>query len=252
MQTLIGCAKDMTSVCEAGFSVKSKPLFADNAARFALRLMRYDDNELADMLGCNVRIAHENRLRYMNFTGEGSPLQAVLAYSGIVFKYLKASSFAPGEQRYAQQHLWITSFLYGLLRPMDGIRPYRLEGNVVLPDNGVSMFDYWKPLLTPLLMESVEKDGGVLLDLASSEMQRLFRWRELSKKVRVVRPEFYVCKNGRLKTVVVYAKMCRGAMARYAITNHIEAVEDLKSFSFEGFTYSEVESTEDNPVFVLA
>ena len=251
MQILIGCAKDMTDACEVDFSVKTNPVFAENASRFALQLMRYDDNELAEMLGCNVRIAHENRLRYMNFTGEGMPLQAVLAYSGIVFKYLKASTFTPNEQRYAQQHLWITSFLYGLLRPMDGIKPYRLEGNVVLPDNGVSMFDYWKPQLTPLLVESVEKDGGVLLDLASSEMQRLFRWRELSKKVRVVRPEFYVCKNGRLKTVVVYAKMCRGAMTRYAITNRISNVDDLKAFSFEGFSYSEAESTENNPVFIL-
>lgn len=202
------------------------------------------------MLHCNADIARQNRLRYMHFAGEGSRLQAVLAYTGVVYKYLDAQSFTPDDKTYAQEHLWITSFLYGLLRPADMIKPYRLEGNVVLPDNGVSMFDYWKPLLTDVLIDSVKASGGLLVDLASSEMRRLFNWRKVAREVDVVRPEFYVNKGGRLKTIVIYAKICRGAMTRYLLQNRIDNADKLKSFDFEGFSYSEVDSKPGCPVFV--
>ena len=112
------------------------------------------------------------------------------------------------------------------------------------------MFDYWKPLLTDVLIDSVKASGGLLVDLASSEMRRLFNWRKVAREVDVVRPEFYVSKGGRLKTIVIYAKMCRGAMTRYLLQNRIDNADKLKSFDFEGFSYSEVDSKPGFPAFV--
>lgn len=252
MQILIGCAKDMDDNATARKPFTTKPLFVEQAVGNALQMMRYDEEELALMLGCNMQIARQNRLRYLHFLDGEPSAQAVYAYTGIVFKYLDAASLDDRDFEYMQRHLWITSFLYGLLRPADAIRPYRLEGNVVLPGNGVTMFDYWKPLLTDVFIESIKADGGVLLDVASTEMRRLFNWRKVAREVKIVRPEFLVRKNGRLKTVVVYAKMCRGAIARYALVNRVAAPEALKSFTFEGFTYSEADSKDGGMTFVLA
>ena len=122
---------------------------------------------------------------------------------------------------------------------------------MVLPDNEVTMFDYWKPLLTDVLIDAVKADGGVLLNLASNEMKRLFDWRKVARAVKVISHEFYVSKDGKLKTVVVYAKMCRGAMARYAVTNRVDGADGLKAFAFEGFSYSEAENKDNSPVFIL-
>lgn len=252
MQIMIGCAKDMRSTCPTELPLRSEPLFADRAAANVMQLMGYTEEELCGVLGCNAQIARENRLRYIRFADGDGGLQAVMAYSGIVFKYLDAGSFCPADCDFAQRHLWITSFLYGLLRPMDVIKPYRLEGGVVLPANGVSMFDYWKPLLTDVLIDSVKADDGVLVDLASSEMRRLFDWRRVARELTVVRPEFFVQREGRLKTVVVYAKMCRGAMTRYALCNRLDGAEGLRGFDFEGFGWLESESTPGSPVFALA
>ena len=235
----------------SGYDLMTEPRFGSEAMHNALQMAGYDEAELAEMLHCNADIARQNRLRYMHFAGEGPRLQAVMAYTGVVYKYLDAQSLAPDDKTYAQEHLWITSFLYGLLRPADMIKPYRLEGNVVLPGNGVSMFDYWKPLLTDVLINSVKASGGLLVDLASSEMRRLFNWRKVAREVDVVRPEFYVSKGGRLKTIVIYAKMCRGAMTRYLLQNRIDDADKLKSFEFEGFSYREVDSKPGCPVFVM-
>jgi cytoplasmic iron level regulating protein YaaA (DUF328/UPF0246 family) len=128
MQIMIGCAKDMRSTCPTELPLRSEPLFADRAAANVMQLMGYTEEELCGVLGCNAQIARENRLRYVRFADGDGGLQAVMAYSGIVFKYLDAGSFSPADCDFAQRHLWITSFLYGLLRPMDVIKPYRLEG----------------------------------------------------------------------------------------------------------------------------
>ncbi len=251
MQILIACAKDMTPCSGLHPSLSSVPMFNERAVGNALQMMRYDDGELQQMLRCNRSIAAENRLRYLHFTDPEPGLQALLAYAGIVYKYINPGDFTAHDFSYSNARLWIASFLYGLLRPMDLIKNYRLEGDVTLPDNGVTMFDYWKPLLTDVLIDSVKRDGGTLLDVASVEMHRLFDWRRVKKEVNVVRPEFFVNKGGRLKTVVIYAKMCRGAMTRHVIKNRIETTSLLKDFSFEGFSYSHADSTPDKPVFVL-
>ncbi len=177
--------------------------------------------------------AAESALRLHRFLEPSQePVPAVLAYTGIVFRYLHPETFTAADFSYAQRHLFITSFLYGLLRPLDGIRPYRLEGNVRLPDaDGPTRFAYWQPRLTDLLIKAVQADDGVLVNLASAEMKRLFDWRRVCASVRVVTPEFRVMDGGRLRSVVVYAKMCRGAMARFILQQRLTDVAGLSAFN---------------------
>lgn len=251
MQIMIGSAKEMRAECNYAPKENTSPLFKDEALANAMQMSAYSEDELAGILKCNAAIAGENKLRFMRFTEHDNELQAILSYNGVVYKHLGTSDFTKEDFKFAGGHLWITSFLYGLLRPLDMIKCYRLEGDVVLPDNGCSMFDYWKARLTDVFIESVKNDDGVLLDLASSEMHRLFNWSKVKREITVVRPEFYVCKGGKLKTVVVYAKMCRGEMTRFAIKNRLDDADALRGFTYEGFRFIPQESTQTSPVFVL-
>ena len=113
------------------------------------------------------------------------------------------------------------------------------------------MFEYWRPLLTDYFVAEIQKQGGLLTNLASAEMKDLFQWKEVTQAVQVVTPEFMVYKNGKPTTVVVCAKMCRGEMTRFILKNRIEDVEALKSFEWEGFTFDEALSREGHMFFTL-
>lgn len=228
------------------------PRFRKEASGIALQMSQYSVGELEHLLRVNAKIAVENYKRYQAFHAEGTPeLPALLTYTGIVFKRLNAKDFSVADFEYTQKHLRLTSFCYGLLRPLDVIRPYRLEGDVVLPElGGQTLFSYWRSLLTDVFIEDVKKAGGVLCNLASDEMKNLFDWKRVEHEVRVVTPEFHVWKNGKLTSVVIYIKMSRGEMARFVLKNRIESPEELKSFSWEGFGFDESLSDEKKFVFV--
>jgi len=105
-------------------------------------------------------------------------------------------------------------------------------------------------LLTDCFIQRIKADDGILLNLASEEMKILFDWKKVTKEVRVVTPEFYTVKDGKPKTIVIYTKMCRGAMTRYVLQNRITSPEDLKSFQHEGFCYDETKT--DKFEFILS
>ena len=253
MKIYISCAKTMTSHSTKNVPFTSKPLFYDQAVQNVMDISRFSSDELGKLLKINTKLAAENYFRYHNFfSEENTGLPAILSYTGMVFKRIAVKDFTEEDFRYAQDHLIITSFLYGLLRPLDVIKNYRLEGDVKLPERGnISMFDYWKPVLTDFFIAEIKKNGGILVNLASSEMKDLFDWKRVCKEVRVVTPDFYVYKNGKLSTVVIYAKMCRGEMTRFLLKNRVENPEQMKSFEWEGFCYNEQESTDDHMVFTM-
>lgn len=253
MLTFISCAKTMASRSSIAVPEITIPKFEAEAVENALEMSQYSTEELEKLLRVNAKIAAENRLRYHDFCSEDNrPMPALCAYTGAVFKRIFPKDFTADDFYYAQEHLRITSFLYGLLRPLDGIKPYRLEGDARLPEKGgISMFDYWKPLLTDYFISEIKKQGGVLLNLASGEMKDLFDWKRVEQEVRVVTPDFQVRKGGELKTIVIYAKMCRGEMVRFIIKNRIERPEDLKTFTWEGFALDESRSTDNHLQFTL-
>ena len=251
MLVLLSCAKTMSEVTKVKVPQTTEPLFHKEAAEIALQMSQFSVDELERELQVNAKIAVENYKRYQTFFADGAGrLPAVLGYTGIVFKRLSPRSFQPKDFLYAQDHLRFTSFCYGLLRPLDQIHPYRLEGNVILPEfGGLSLFAYWQSKLTDLLIKEVKNAGGILCYLASNEMHGLFDWKRVEEEVTVITPDFHVWKNGKLKTIVVYTKMCRGEMARFIIKNQIKDSESIKQFSWEGFEYNERLSTEKQFVF---
>lgn len=251
MIVLISCAKIMTGTQPTDFPLKSEPFFQQQANNNAIQMASYSASELKSMLKVNNAIAQENKERFQCFFDtDKQRIPAVFAYDGMVFKKLAPETFSLADADYANKHLFICSFLYGLLRPFDLVMKYRLEGNVRLPQNeGQSMFDYWKPLLTKYLTDYVKADGGILVNLASDEMRGLFDWKKVTKEINVITPQFLVERNGKRKNIVIYTKMCRGLMTRFIIKNRINKPEQLKDFSFEGYA-SDVQS--DDYTFVDA
>lgn len=253
MMIYISCAKTMTAQSKLQVPFTTQPYFIDEARQNVMDISQFSMEELGRLLKINSKLAAENYFRYHNFfSSEDKGLPAILSYTGIVFKRLAVKDFSDDDFRYAQEHLLITSFLYGLLRPLDVIKNYRLEGDVRLPERGnISMFDYWKPVLTDFFIAEIKKQGSVLINLASNEMKELFDWKRVCREVRVITPDFQVYKNGKLSTVVIYAKMCRGEMTRFILKNRIENPEQIKSFEWEGFCYNENESSGDHWVFTM-
>lgn len=252
MQLFLSCAKTMTETSSVQTPCTTRPRHAAEAADLAARMAALPTEALARLLRVNGRIAAENRRRYLAFHDESTALPAVAAYTGVVFRHLDPASFTEADFEYAQRHLHITSFLYGLLRPLDAIRPYRLEGDLVLPGmDEQTLFDYWRQRLTDEFLDAIRCDDGVLLNLASGEMRRLFDWRRIAREVRIITPEFRVRDGDRLRTVVVYTKMCRGEMARCVLRNRTANPEALKGFEWEGFRYDEELSRGDDWVFTM-
>ena len=190
------------------------PRYAREAAELALQLATLSTEELERMLRTNWQIAATNRRRYRQFHGEEA--------------------------------------LYGLLRPLDAIRRYRLEGDAVLPGHDdQTMFGYWQGRLTEAFLEKIHADDGILVNLASSEMKRLFDWKRIRREARIITPEFRIREGDRLKTIVVYTKMCRGEMTRHLIRNRITDPEMLKEFEWEGFRFDAALSRGDDWTFTM-
>ena len=277
MQIILASAKIMNDKLKSVPDVSlSTPRFLNEAESFARDMTQYSAETIADMLGCSQQIATQTRLRFMQFFDDKPKLPAILAYHGQAYKHLKAAikreqsdaCIDPAEREqarlkakaetltvdnlhYSQEKLWITSFLYGLLRPLDGILPYRMEGAVELPSGeGKSMFGFWKSRLTDILIDAVKADDGILIHLATEEYQHLFDWQRVRKEVRIIQPLFYVRKGNDLKMQAVWAKTCRGAMTRFIIQNRITNPEDLYAFSYEGFVYDPKLGEPDYPHFI--
>lgn len=252
MLIMLSCAKTMASTSKIKVPYTTIPRFIEQARELAVYLSQYTVEELEEILRVNPKIAVENYLRFQEFhSKDKEELAALLSYTGIVYKKLNPADFTVDDFEYAQSHLRLTSFLYGLLRPLDAIRNYRLEGDVRLPELGdKTLFDFWKEHLTQTLIEDTKQQGGTLFNLASDEMRGLFNWQKVKKELRIITPEFKTYKNGKLKTIVIYTKMARGEMTRYILKNRITDPEMIKAFTWEGFEFDEDRSTRDNPVFV--
>ncbi len=259
MITFISCAKTMASPAKAAAltvpdKALTRPHFEAEAIGLAKHFAAYSAAELADILGVSPRIAADNRKRFRAFFSSVRPtLPALSAYTGMVFRHLAAPTLGPDELTYAQGHLLITSFLYGLLRPLDLISPYRLEGRIRLAGepSEPSLFAWWRPRLTEWFIGQIKAAGGTLVNLASAEMQGLFDWPRVCREVHVVTPEFYVRRGGKLKVVTVYAKQCRGEMTRFILCRCPESPEELSHFSALGFTCApELEGETDRLAFI--
>lgn len=252
MQILLASAKIMREGCRCNGIAATRPLFEKVAAEFAADLSRMTLDEVADAFSCSMKIAQLNLERYKILgTEEAELTPAIFAYFGQAYKHLKADELSAEDLKWSCSHLWISSCMYGLLRPSDVINQYRMDGSFVLPSScGGKVSDFWKSRLTDLLIESVLADDGILIYLDTDEYRALFDWKRVISRVRVIEPVFHVSKGDKLTTPAVWAKTCRGAMTRYIIENRITDTEDINSFNVNGFQYDSSLSVPDRPVFV--
>lgn len=228
----------------------TEPEFLGRAHVTADHMAGLSETELMDLLKVSAQIACRTSEQYQMISrGEAEIRPALAAYTGAVFRRIAPSGFEKGDWLFAQDHLRIMSSLYGILRPLDGISAYRLEATASL-DGQNTVAASWRPLLTESFISLVKDSGGVLLDLASEEMRLFLDWNAVMSSVRVVRPDFYERRSGRLKSVTMYAKMCRGEMVRHVVLNRIDSPEELAGFSWDGFSYDPSVSTGDHMVFV--
>ena len=161
MQILLSPSKNMVAKPEFRPPFTTRPRFQREAERCALQMSELSVEELARTLQTNPQLAALNKQRYHDFLDPEPRAAAVLSYTGMTYRHLRPEAFSTAEMDYAQTHLYITSFLYGLTRPLDEIKNYRMEGNVVLPDHdGQTMFRFWRSRLTDLLLEAVGADDG--------------------------------------------------------------------------------------------
>lgn len=250
MQILLASAKTMREYCKPTGLTLSQPRFQSTAVRFAKELGRFDGARLSELFSCSLRIGEQNRERFRLFgTDEAEIMPAILAYNGQAYKYLKADLLDQDELLWADSHLWISSMLYGMLRPLNGINTYRMEGGFgLISTEKKKIAEYWRPHLTDLLIESTLADDGILIYLDTEEYRKMFDWKRVTAAIpTIIEPQFNVIVNGKRTTQAVWAKSCRGAMARYIISNRIEDVAELRGFACCGFSF--LEQKEDNMIF---
>ena len=265
MQILLASAKLMReSSAETGLPL-SRPRFQDQAESFARELGRFSVEHLGELFSCSGKIAALNKSRFQIFgTDEAELMPAILAYNGQAYKHLRVDIMTREDLLWANAHLFISSCMYGLLRPLDVINQYRMDGSFALAACGDKadsapvrkVNEFWRPLLTDVLIEEVRRDDGVLLYLDTEEFRSLFDWKRVSGELHIIEPSFHIAKTDsssgalRLTTPSVWAKTCRGAMARYVICERISNPALLEAFSYEGFGFDSGLSTEGHPVFV--
>jgi uncharacterized protein len=232
---------------------ETKPDMLDDAVRLAKTARNLTLQDLKKLMNLSPDLARLNRDRFRTF--EDAPTTeitrpAALAFAGDTYLGLEAASLDAEEMEWAQDHLRILSGLYGVLRPLDAIQPYRLEmGSRLKTRRGKSLYDYWRDQLSKALnaqAEAVETD--VLVNCASQEYFGAVAPKAL--KLRVVTPVFKEDKGNEPVIVSFFAKRARGAMARFIVQNRLSDPADLKNFDLGGYTYNADMSVEDSPVFV--
>jgi cytoplasmic iron level regulating protein YaaA (DUF328/UPF0246 family) len=212
-----------------------------------------DPDGIRALMGVSEQIAHLNHERFMNWQSESNSdnaKQAVLAFKGDVYTGLQAETLSEDDLDFAQTRLRILSGLYGLLRPLDLMQPYRLEmGLKFANQRGKNLYEFWGEQLTDTLnADLVSAKTDVLINLASNEYFKAVKPKLLNADI--ITPQFKDLKNGQYKMISFFAKKARGVMARYIIDNRITEPKALKSFSEAGYYYSDAQSQGDQWVFL--
>ena len=231
----------------------TKPLFVDDAASLVHRAREMDPEDIQALMGVSEKIATLNHERFMNWEPEFSlknAKQSVLAFKGDVYTGLQADTLNADELAFAQKHLRILSGLYGLLRPLDLMQPYRLEMGLPFEnDGGKNLYEFWGDRITTELGKHLKASGSpVLVNLASNEYFKAVKPTLLDAEV--ITPQFRDLKNGQYKMISFFAKKARGVMARYIIQKGLNDPAGLKRFKGDGYYYSAEHSEGNNWVFL--
>jgi len=250
MLVVISPAKTLDFETPARTNIASMPKFLDDSQTLVERMRELAPADIAKLMKISDKLSVLNSTRYetwsLPFTPDNAK-QALLAFKGDVYTGLDAETLAPEQDEYAQQHLRILSGLYGIVKPLDLIQPYRLEmGTKLSNTRGKDLYQFWGDKITDSLNAELEQND-VLINLASNEYFKSVRPKSL--KARIITPVFKDTKNGVQKIISFYAKKARGLMVRYMIDNQINHAEALKNFDVTGYQFEASQSSENEWVF---
>ncbi|MFM0053540.1 peroxide stress protein YaaA [Caballeronia grimmiae] len=253
MIIVLSPAKSLDYETPAHIRKHTLPDFVDDAAELIQGLRQLSPQQIGGMMGISDQLATLNFQRYAEwsktFDAQNSK-QAVLAFNGDVYEGFAARTLTSADLDFAQSHVRVLSGLYGLLRPLDLLQPYRLEMGTKFPNaRGKDLYAFWGERITAALNEQFKRQRGarVLVNCASGEYFKSVRPKLLD--VPVVSPVFEDWKGGRYKIISFHAKRARGLMARYAVQNRIDEPEALKGFDSEGYRFDAKASDDTTYVF---
>jgi cytoplasmic iron level regulating protein YaaA (DUF328/UPF0246 family) len=252
MITVISPAKKLDYESKTRTKEFTIPEGLDRSKLLINKLQKTSNKSLGELMGLSVNLVDLNAARYAEWTTnfkEGETRQAVLAFNGDVYRGMKNDELTENELKFAQNHLRILSGLYALLRPLDLIKPYRLEMGTKLSVMGKkNLYAFWGDEITNRLNMALDQSGNdTLCNLASGEYFKAVNTKKL--KATIITPVFKDMKNGQLKVIAIHAKQARGMMSGYILRNGINNAEDLKGFTDGGYRYTESLSDQSTWVF---
>jgi cytoplasmic iron level regulating protein YaaA (DUF328/UPF0246 family) len=233
--------------------LRSQPTLLKQSEVLVKEMRKKSAEDISKLMDVSDKIAELNYERFQRFSTPFSPenaKQALFAFKGDVYTGIDIENYKQKDLEFAQEHLRILSGLYGLLRPLDLIQPYRLEMKIKLKNpRGKDLYTFWGNRLTEALNAALtEQKNPVLVNLASNEYFKAINKKEL--KADIVTPVFKEFKNGKYSIIAIFAKKARGLMTDFIIKNKIEQPEKLKTFSLERYEFSEAQSNEKEWVFI--
>lgn len=252
MQIILSPAKLMDFSGKNGEVKSSKPLFPEKTKELLVTARQLLEKEIASEMKINAKMAREVYEYFQMFDFRSTPKQpASLVYNGIAYKGLNAHDFSSEDFEFAQQHLNIISGLYGIVRPLDTIKPYRLEmQRKIVPQGYKTLYDFWGDAVNEYLSKKLRKGDKTIINVASKEYAKVVRKNKLPKGIRIIDIQFLQQENDDFKQIVVHSKKARGLLSRYIIKNRLVDPEEVKGFDYEDYFFYPSLSKEDSWVFV--
>lgn len=253
MLVVVSPAKNLDYKTPVATSEYTQPQFMPKTQELVATCKTLAPADLSNLMGISDKLAVLNAERFSSFSQPFTPQnarQAMYAFNGDVYAGLDAHSMTSEDVAFAQAHLRILSGLYGVLKPLDLMQPYRLEmGTKLATERGKNLYEFWGADLTAALdKELAEQSHQVLVNLASNEYFSAVQPKQLN--AQVITPIFKDEKNGKVKIISFYAKKARGLMARYIIDNKITDPAELSQFSVAGYRFAAEQSSTTELVFV--
>jgi len=252
MLIIISPAKTLDFKTPSPISKYSIPGMLDDSKKLAEKLKNFSAEDISELMDISPSLAYLNYERFQTwhtpFTPENAK-QAIFAFNGDVYTGLNAASLSEKNIEETQNKLLILSGLYGVLKPLDLIQPYRLEmGTKLGYEEAKNLYSFWKEKVTEKVKKAVKSSGSnTLINLASNEYFKCIDTGILNSEI--ITPEFKDMKNGKYKIISFYAKKARGLMTRFIIENNIDDAEKLQAFDADGYHYNPRLSKDSNPVF---
>ena len=250
MKILISPAKSLDFENNVETSISSKPIFADQALKINNTIKNLSAPDLSSLMNISPKLSELNWSRNQEFQKiDSKDKEAIFAFNGDVYDGIDANTINTSNHEKLQNSLRILSGLYGILKPFDKIKAYRLEMGTKISINGSkNLYDFWKENVTKSLVNEVN-ENDIIVNLASNEYFSVIDQSLISNTI--VNPQFKDFKNGKLKIISFYAKKARGLMTRFLIDNEINSLSDIESFNSSGYMFSQNETRNPlEPVFV--